>query len=323
MIAFVYPGQGSQQVGMGRGLFDAFPTVRQRFAEADAALGYSLSSLCFDGPESELLRTQNTQPALLLCSVAATEVLQQELGLQPQLVAGHSLGEYSALVTAGSLRFADAIRLVHLRGRFMQEAVPEGQGAMAALIGLEGEVVAALCQQGSDDNSSCQPANENGAGQIVISGHLAAVQRTMALAKQAGSKLCKLLPVSAPFHSTLMQPAAERLRTELAQVSCHPPNLTVIANVDGEPYPTGDASAVRDRLFRQVAGTVRWESCVRRLAGLGATAAVEVGPGKVLSGLMKRIAPSITTYQFAEPGGLPALRPLAGDSPRHLPRELS
>lgn len=312
MISFVFPGQGSQQVGMGKALSDAFPYVRERFAEADEALGFALSTLCFEGPDSELVRTQNTQPALLVCSVVAAEVLRRELGLVPALAAGHSLGEYSALVTAGSLRFADAVRLVHLRGRFMQEAVPEGLGAMAAIIGLDPKVVADFCQQAGGDDGTCQPANENGAGQIVISGHRPAVERVVALARQAGSKLCKLLAVSAPFHSTLMQPAADLLRAELAKVECKAPTLPVIANIDGEPYPTDDGgAAVPDRLYRQVAGTVRWEQCVHKLAALGATAAVEVGPGKVLSGLIKRIAPAIAQYQFADPTGLDALRPLA------------
>lgn len=298
---------------MGKALCDAFPYVRERFAEADEALGFALSTLCFEGPDSELVRTQNTQPALLACSVAAAEVLRRELGLVPALAAGHSLGEYSALVVAGSLSFADAVRLVHLRGRFMQEAVPEGLGAMAAIIGLDPKIVADLCQQASGQDGSCQPANENGAGQLVISGHRPAVERAVALAKQAGSKLCKLLAVSAPFHSTLMQPAADLLRAELARVDCRAPTIPVLANIDAEPYPVGDdgGAAVRERLYRQVAGTVRWEHCVRKLAALGATAAIEVGPGKVLSGLIKRIEPSIALHQFAEPSGLEALRPLA------------
>lgn len=300
-LAFLFPGQGSQQVGMGRLLCESFPYARLLFEEADAALRYPLSTLCFDGPEADLTRTQNTQPAILTVSVAAAEVLRREAGLTPTLLAGHSLGEYSALVCAGALRFGDAVRLVHLRGRFMQEAVPDGLGAMAAIVGLDPAAVAAACAEASGEDGLCQPANLNGAGQIVISGHKTAVQRALPLCKSRGAKLTKLLPVSAPFHSVLMGPAADRLRAELDQVPVSPPTQTVIANVDAAPYPAGDAAAVRDRLYRQVVGAVRWEESTATLQRLGMTHAVEVGPGKVLGGLLKRTAPTVAQEACSTP----------------------
>lgn len=313
MIAFVFPGQGSQQVGMGRALHDAYPYLRPLYEEADAALSHPLSRLCFEGPEDELTRTKWTQPALLLTSIAAATVLDRELGLRPALTAGHSLGEYSALVVAGALRFGDAVRLVHLRGQFMQEAVPEGLGAMAAVVGLDAENVEQICAQATSGDERCQPANENGAGQIVVSGHRPAVERAMALAKAAGSKLVRMLPVSAPFHSALMQPAADRLAIELAAVPIASPRCTVIANIDAEPYPSDDESGdvVRKRLVQQVAGTVRWERCVQKLAALGATSIVEVGHGRVLSGMVKRITPGVPLFTFGQPADLDALRSLA------------
>jgi [acyl-carrier-protein] S-malonyltransferase len=313
MLAFVFPGQGSQQVGMGRALYDAYPYVRALYEEADAVLAQPLSRLCFEGPEPELTRTQWTQPALLLTSVAAATVLSRELGLQPTLAAGHSLGEYSALVVAGALRFGDAVRLVHLRGKFMQEAVPEGLGAMAAMVGLAGDVVQQICAQASTPDEVCQIGNENGAGQIVVSGHRPAVERAVALAKSAGSKLVKLLPVSAPFHSTLMQPAADRLARELASAAVRPPDCQVIANIDAEVYPqlADGGDAVRHRLIQQVAGTVRWERCVQKLGALGATACVEVGHGRVLSGMIKRILPGLPLHSFGQPGDLEPLRTLS------------
>jgi [acyl-carrier-protein] S-malonyltransferase len=286
MRAFVFPGQGSQKVGMDAGL------PRRRFEEADAALGYSLSKIIAEGPEAELTRTANTQPALLTVAIAWADVLG-ERGVKADIAAGHSLGEYAALVYAGALRFADAVRLVHLRGRFMQEAVPEGVGAMAAIIGLSAADVTAICweAQPSVTGEVCEPANFNGAGQVVIAGHKTAVERAMAAAKAKGAKLVKALPVSAPFHCRLMTPARERLEAELARVEVGALSIPVVANVTAEPNT--DAAQVKRLLGEQVTGSVRWEESVQKLASLGVVEAYEVGPGTVLAGLMKRVAPSI------------------------------
>jgi [acyl-carrier-protein] S-malonyltransferase len=284
-IAFLFPGQGSQKVGMDAGL------PRARFDEADEALGFALSKIIAEGPDGELTRTQNTQPAILTVSIAWADQLR-ERGIEAEIAAGHSLGEYSALVYAGALTFADAVRLVHLRGKFMQEAVPEGVGAMAAIIGLDASTVADSCREASPDQSeACQPANFNGAGQVVVAGHKGAVERVMALAKQKGAKLVKALPVSAPFHSALMAPAAERLYAELERVKISPLKIPVVANVTAEP--NSDAARVKELLHRQVTGSVRWEESVQKLAALGVDEAYEVGPGAVLAGLLKRIAPAI------------------------------
>jgi [acyl-carrier-protein] S-malonyltransferase len=285
MRGFLFPGQGSQKVGMAAGL------PRERFAEADEALGFSLSKIIDEGPDAELTRTANTQPAILTVSIAWADQLKAR-GIEADIAAGHSLGEYSALVYAGALTFADAVRLVHLRGKFMQEAVPEGVGAMAAIIGLDASTVADTCSEASPDESdACQPANFNGAGQVVIAGHKGAVERAMALAKQKDAKLVKALPVSAPFHSALMAPAAERLRVELERVKISPLRIPVVANVTAEA--NSDASRVKDLLHRQVTGSVRWEESVKHLEARGVDEAYEVGPGAVLAGLLKRIAPSI------------------------------
>lgn len=285
MRAFLFPGQGSQKVGMDAEL------PRRRFEEADEALGFSLSKIIAAGPEAELTRTQYTQPAILTVSVAWSDLLRAR-GVVAEIAAGHSLGEYSALVYAGALTFADAVRLVHLRGRFMQEAVPEGVGAMAAIIGLDATTVADCCREASADPSdACQPANFNGGGQVVVAGHKGAVERAMALGKQKGAKLVKALPVSAPFHSALMAPAAEKLREELERVKIGPLALPVVANVDAEP--NRDAARVKDLLYRQVTGSVRWEESMKRLVALGVDEAFEVGPGNVLAGLCKRIAPTV------------------------------
>lgn len=285
MRAFLFPGQGSQKVGMDAGL------SRHRFDEADEALGFKLSKIIAEGPDTELVRTQHTQPAILTVSVAYADMLK-ERGVVAEVAAGHSLGEYSALVYAGGLAFADAVRLVHLRGKFMQEAVPEGVGAMAAIIGLDASTVADTCREASPDESdACQPANFNGAGQVVVAGHKGAVERAMALAKQKGAKLVKALPVSAPFHSALMKPAAEKLRGELERVKVAPLAVPVVANVTAEPNM--DAGRVKELLFQQVTGSVRWEESVQKLVAMGVDEAFEVGPGNVLAGLCKRIAPTV------------------------------
>src|SRR5262245_23528976 len=254
--AFVFPGQGSQKVGMGRALHDKYPESRAVFAEADEALGYSLSKLCFEGPEAELTLTANAQPAILATSVAALRALEARAPVRPVAVAGHSLGEYSALVAAGALRLADAVRLVHMRGKFMQDAVPAGQGAMAAIIGLAGDDVAAVCRDAAN-GQVVSAANLNGGGQVVIAGHKDAVDRACAAAKSRGAKLVKLLAVSAPFHCALMQPAADRLASELAQVEVKSPAVPVVSNV--EATPNQDAARVKDLLARQVTAPVRWE----------------------------------------------------------------
>jgi [acyl-carrier-protein] S-malonyltransferase len=300
-LAFVFPGQGSQYVGMGKDLSAQFPIAKQVFAEADDALGCALSELCFCGPETELKLTENTQPAILATSVAALRVLETETHLRPAFVAGHSLGEYSALVAVGALRFGDAVKIVRERGRLMQQAVPAGEGAMAVLMGLEMDEVGSLCVE-SSQGEVVSPANFNGAGQVVIAGTKSAVRRAMALAKERGAKRVLELPVSAPFHCQLMQPAAEGLQKILSAVDVKPFSVGVITNVDADVNL--DVDRVKSLLSEQAVRPVRWEESVKKLAELGCTRALEIGPGKVLKGLMKRIAPAIETDNFEVPQDL-------------------
>jgi [acyl-carrier-protein] S-malonyltransferase len=281
----MFPGQGSQQVGMGRELAAMYPVAKETFDEADAALGYKLSQLCFEGPEDQLKLTEITQPAILTVSVAAWRVLQSQ-GMTPSYVAGHSLGEYSAHVAAGTLAFADAVRTVRNRGKYMQEAVPVGVGAMAAILALSAEKVEEICAEAAQ-GEACQAANLNSPDQTVISGNKAAVERAAEMAKQRGAKRAILLPVSAPFHCALMQPAQDRLAQDLRALEFHNPEVSVMCNVDAVLVTTGDAS--RDALIRQVTGAVQWVKSMRALIALGVENFVEVGPGKVLCGLMRQI----------------------------------
>jgi [acyl-carrier-protein] S-malonyltransferase len=283
--AFLFPGQGSQAVGMGKELADRYPIAKRTFDEADAALGYQLSKLCFEGPEEQLRLTEITQPAILTASVAAWRVLD-ERGLQPAFVAGHSLGEYSAHVAAGTLTFADAVRTVRNRGKYMQEAVPVGVGAMAAILGMEAEKVAVVCADAAQ-GEVCDAANINSGEQIVISGNTAAVERAAKLASDRGAKRAVMLQVSAPFHCALMKPARDRLAADLQTLAFRKPNVPVVCNVDAALV--GDAHASRDALVRQVTGSVKWDQSIRLLIAQGVARFVEVGPGRVLCGLMRQI----------------------------------
>jgi len=313
MIAFVFPGQGSQKVGMGRSLAEAFPEARAAFDEAEVALP-GLTRVIFEGPDSELVLTENAQPAILTMSIAAQRVLAAR-GIEPAFVAGHSLGEYSANVAAGTLRFGDAVRTVRKRGQYMQEAVPVGAGSMAAILGLDAEAVARACEEAAQ-GEVVSPANINGAGQVVIAGAAAAVQRAGERAKALGAKRVILLAVSAPFHCALLKPAEDRLEPELRNLSVEDPRVPVVANVDGEPKR--DAAAAIDALVRQVSAPVRWEAVVRRLASEGVTNYVEVGPGTVLSGLVKKIHKEASVSNFAGPDDLASLQETLRIQPRHV-----
>jgi len=311
MIALLFPGQGSQKVGMGKALADAFPICREAFEEADAALGTALSRVIFDGPEDQLTLTENAQPAILTVSVAAGRLLESRGLPKPAFVAGHSLGEYTANVAAGTFSFADAVRIVRRRGQYMQEAVPVGTGSMAAILGLDADKVADACREAAQ-GEVVSPANINGAGQIVIAGAAAAVARASERAKALGAKRAIPLTVSAPFHCALMKPAEERLAPELRALATRTPRVPIVANVDAEPKR--DAKSAIDALVAQVSSPVRWEAVVQRLAKEGVTTYVEVGPGTVLSGLVKKIHRDATVVNFGSPEDLKALEVVAGFS---------
>ncbi|HEX4773440.1 MAG TPA: ACP S-malonyltransferase [Bryobacteraceae bacterium] len=308
-LAFLFPGQGSQSAGMGHALYSSYEEARIVFDQADEVLGFKLSTLCFEGPEEELKKTENTQPALLTVSVAACRVLEQR-GYKPDFVAGHSLGEYSALVAAGSLKFSDAVRLVKQRGRFMQQAVPPGVGAMAALLKLPEEKLDSILRQASAGGEIVAAANFNSPDQIVIAGHAAAVDRAMALAKEAGARKAVQLPVSAPFHCPLMKPAQEQMKPELNDTEFRDLRTPLTNNWQAAEIRTG--SDARNGLFEQIPNPVRWTESVRELAGKGVTKFVEVGAGAVLSGLCRSIDPNLKGAKFGDPSDLEKVQMLLG-----------
>jgi [acyl-carrier-protein] S-malonyltransferase len=307
LIAFLFPGQGAQTVGMSKAFAEQFAESRAVFDEADRALGEPLSDLIFNGPADRLTLTENTQPAILTASIAALRVLESR-GCRPAMVAGHSLGEYSAHVAAGTIAFSDAVRIVRNRGRYMQEAVSVGTGAMAAILGLDAELVHQACREAADGDV-VSAANLNAPGQVVIAGTAAAVARAVERAKALGARRAIPLQVSAPFHCALMKSAQDRLTPELRSLSVHDPRVPVVANVDAEPKR--DAASAVDALIRQISAPVRWDDVMRRLVAEGAKAFVEVGPGKVLAGLAKKAAADATVLSVAEPDDLPAVEALS------------
>jgi len=308
-LAFVFPGQGSQSVGMLAALADAYPSVRATYDEASTALGYDLWTIVASGPEEKLNQTEITQPAMLSAGVAVWRTWQADHGPQPIVMAGHSLGEYSALVCAGALAFADAVKLVADRGRYMQEAVPAGQGGMAAIVGLDDDQVRTLCEQNANGDV-LSPVNFNSPGQVVIAGTATAVARAVENAKAAGAKLAKLLPVSVPSHCGLMHPAAERMRERLGQLSINTPRIPVLHNVHvrNETSPDG----IREALVRQIESPVRWVETVQQMTASGVTRIIECGPGKVLAGLNKRIAKDAQTLPVYDPESLQLARKALG-----------
>lgn len=313
-LAFIFPGQGSQHAGMGRDLAENYSAARSVFEEADEALGFALSRLCFEGPDEELQLTENTQPAILTASVAALRAMESEGFPRPDYVAGHSLGEYSALVAAGALTLTKAVQIVRLRGRFMQEAVPVGAGAMSAIIGADLETVQAACKEASESGGVCSPANINSPGQVVIAGDAKAVDRANEILKSRGAKRALKLNVSAPFHCSLMKPAQDRLAEELEKIELSNLNAPLIANVDASPVRTG--SDARRKLIEQVSSPVLWQDSVERLANeCGVKTFVEVGAGKVLCGLVKKIAAEARCLNVENKSSLEAAREALREKP--------
>ena len=296
-IAFIFPGQGSQTVGMGKELYERFPVAKAVFDAADEALGFSITDMCFNGPEDELRKTFNTQPAILTVSIACYEVLKEH-GITPTIVAGHSLGEYSALVSAGALSFKDAVQLVRKRGQLMQEAVPLGEGSMAAILGLERQVVTDICHEAQAQFGAVQAVNFNSPGQIVIAGKKESVEKAAEMLKAAGAKRAIMLPVSAPFHSTLMKPAAEQLAVELSKTAVSNADIPVVANVNG--LIITNASDIKESLVKQADSPVEWEECIAQIIKSDATVFIEVGPGKVLSALTKKITKEIDSLNVED-----------------------
>lgn len=303
-LAFVFPGQGSQKVGMLAGIAADYPVVRETFAEASAALGYDMWQLIQQGPQEELNLTEKTQPLLLTSSVALWRAWQQRGGATPALLAGHSLGEFSALVCAGAIEFADAVRLVRARGQFMQTAVPVGEGAMAAVLGLEDAQIVQICRDATAGGGTVEAVNFNAPGQVVIAGTVAAVERAIELCKAAGSKRALPLPVSAPFHTSLMRPAGEKLREAMRELTFSAPNIPVVHNVHAQPE--ADPQKIKDILFEQIYSPVNWVGCVQYLAAHGITTTIECGPGKVLGGLIKRIDKALGCVGIEESAELDA-----------------
>ena len=299
-LAFVFPGQGAQKVGMGKDFYDNYDVAKKMFKEADEALGYSIMKMCFEGPEGDLKLTANTQPAILTISCIANEILKEN-GIQPEITGGHSLGEYSALVAAGVLNFQDAVALVHKRGSYMQEAVPVGEGGMAAIIGVDRDKIVEVCQQVSAE-SPVQAVNFNCPGQIVIAGATKGVELAVEELKAAGAKKAVILPVSAPFHSTLMKPAAEKLAVELDKVTISDAKIPVVANVSAEILTK--AEDIKASLVAQAASPVLWEDCVARMKEFGADVLLEAGPGKTLCGFNRRIDKTITSLNVEDVASL-------------------
>ena len=312
-VAFVFPGQGSQVVGMGKSFYDVLPWAKEAYGAADEILEYGLSKIALEGPPEELNRTENTQPALLVASLIALGALKASFPLEPVMMAGHSLGEYTALVASGALQFTDAVSLVHKRGRYMQEAVPDGTGGMAAVLGLDVASVEKVCKEASDGESVVVPANINSPVQVVVSGSIDAVERVYALAKDAGAKRVVPLKVSAPSHSPLMAPAAARFAKELESIEFSKPNVPIVTNVEAEP--STDPSVFPDLLTRQLTSPVRWVETIMKMKSEGVEAIMEIGPGTVLTGLVRRIDKDMQIYNLASVSDLGELLKVFGQAP--------